>query len=366
MTTTEHAASGLPSPEQVAIYLSRTGWVVHTTYPKALVWGKESEMGSAEVLAPLTHTIDDYQARITELIRTLALTEGRAKDEVEFELLFPNLDVQHIRTKPLGPSGTTPLHDGYLALKGVRALFLAAATSATLPTPVAVLPSSRPQRARNFLNQVRLGPTGQGSFIFRVETSLIVPADQEDAIPPRQTLLGLYGALEGARLAADTVLESGQIAAFDEQIATGVSANLCEALILLSGQSNQGVDLDFTWSRFHPVSRATPTIAFHPPHVAILRRAMNYLRDQTRARPAEIRGVVVELRSKSPRTSGSVVVEGVLQVEGSEPARRRVTVQLDDQSYMRALDAHRNESPVAVTGIFQDSARTPWIVGRLR
>lgn len=176
VTATEHGArSGLPSPEQVATYLSRTAWVVRTTYPKALVWERDSELGRAEVLAPLTDAIDDYQARITEVVRALAQAEGRTTAEVEFEILFPNLDVQHIRTKPLGPSGTTPLNDGYLALKGVRALFLAAATSAALPVPVAVLPTSRPQRAKTFLDQVRLGPTGQGSFVFRVETSLVVP-----------------------------------------------------------------------------------------------------------------------------------------------------------------------------------------------
>lgn len=62
---------------------------------------------------------------------------------------------------PDGPSGSTPLHEGYPAAKGVHDLFLAAATSAVSSERPTVLPSQKPAQAKGFLDQVRAGPDPQ-------------------------------------------------------------------------------------------------------------------------------------------------------------------------------------------------------------
>jgi hypothetical protein len=212
----------------VVAYLRATGWRETGTYVRTVIWTRTVDSSDAEVLVPDSAGLRDYPARLAELVSTLTAVEQRPAAEVVQDLRSPTLDVQYIRMMPDGPSGSTPLHEGYLAIKGVHDLLLAAATSAVSSERPTVLPSQKPQSAKGFLDQVRLGQTTRGSYVLRVETPL-PPADIEPPVSSREVLLHLCQATSAAHDAAARS-SSGDSTPFIERVGDGVSANLCEAL----------------------------------------------------------------------------------------------------------------------------------------
>lgn len=357
MTDPTGAASiGVPTPGDVARYLNHTEWRPSDRVGQALVWNRELPSGQVQVLAPTSADLGDYEARINDVIRTLALVEGRNTNDVRHELLNPYLDVQLIRTRSSGPSGTIPLERGHRAVRGVRDLFLNAATGVYLGVSPAVLPSSRPAEARRFLEVARFGPTGAGSFIWRVETEIAAP-QEADRLNARSVLLALYRSSAAAYSAAEEYISSGDLVSFEERVPDGVSANLCDALGTI-GDSGVGFDLGFTWAWSLPVSEPTPDLAFESIHVEAVKEAAKHLRSLAPQVTATFRGRVIELLRRSQSAIGTVVVEGAfLDLANVANQMVRVTLHLSDDLYQRALEAHRSQSVVTVRGSVQVSPR---------
>ncbi|MGH3839600.1 MAG: hypothetical protein ACRDSF_28440, partial [Pseudonocardiaceae bacterium] len=188
-------------PAGIVAYLRASGWREAGSYGRAAIWTRPVDGAEAEVLVPVSGELRDYPTRLVELVSTLSTVEGRLVADVLQDLRSPMLDVQYIRMMPDGPSGSTPLHEGYLAIKGVHDLFLAAATSAVSSERPTVLPSQKPPQARGFLDQVRLGQTSRGSYVLRVETPL-PPPGVEPPVSSRGVLLHLYQATSAAHAAA--------------------------------------------------------------------------------------------------------------------------------------------------------------------
>ncbi len=163
--------AGVPASELASVdlagiiaYLRATGWREAGTYVRTVIWTRTVDGTEAEVLVPDSAELRDYATRLAELVSTLTAVEQRPAADVLHDLRSPTLDVQYIRMMPDGPSGSTPLHEGYLAIKGVRELLLAAATSAVSSERPTVLPSQKPPLAQGFLDQVRAWPDQPGQL----------------------------------------------------------------------------------------------------------------------------------------------------------------------------------------------------------
>lgn len=354
---TSGKSTGPPRPGDVARYLDHTDWQPGDRAGQALVWNRELPSGLVQVLVPTSADLGDYETRINDVIRTLALVEERTAEAIRHELLNPFTDIQLIRTRSSGPSGTISLERGHRAVQGVRDLFLSAATGAYLGVNPAVLPSSRPVEARRFLEVARFGPTGAGSFVWRVETEIGAPQDVSQ-LNPRTVLLALYRSSSAAYSAAEEYIDTGDLVSFEEHVPDGVTANLCDALVTI-GNSGAGFDLSFTWSWSLPVSEPTPDLAFRPIHIMAVKEAAKHLRSLDPQVTATFHGRVIELLRRSRSAIGTAVVEGVFSDFASVAGQRiRVALHLSDELYQRALEAHRSQAVVTVRGSVQVSPRS--------
>jgi hypothetical protein len=149
--------TGIPADAMVGIdpagiltYLRASGGREAGSYSQAAIWTQTVDGAEAEVLVPISAELRDYPIRLAELVSTLTTVEQRPTADVLQDLRSPTLDVQYIRMMPDGPSGSTPLHEGYLAIRGVHDLLLAAATSAVSAERPTVLPSQKPPQAKGF------------------------------------------------------------------------------------------------------------------------------------------------------------------------------------------------------------------------
>lgn len=348
------ATAGI-DPAGIVAYLRESGWRETGGYGRAAIWTRLVDGAEAEVLVPVSAQLRDYPARLAELVGTLATIERRPVSEILQDLRSPWLDVQYIRMLPDGPSGSTPLHEGYLAVKGVHDLFLAAATSAVSAERPTVLPSQKPPQARGFVDQVRLGQTSRGSYVLRVETPL--PREfVEQPVSSREVLLHLYQATSAAHDAATRSSRGGDSTPFVERVGEGVSANLCDALVDIGGQRQSSFDIRFAWAPASPVRLDTPVVRFDRPVIAALKAGAKFLRKLPVTETATVTGRVVDLHRSPMDRLGRVQVEGA--VEATDQRRDgRVTMRLAPQHYDLAVSAHGAGRPLRVVGELRHTGR---------
>lgn len=340
----------------IVAYLRSTGWRESGTYVRTVVWTRDVDGAEAEVLVPDSQELRGYASRVAELVNTVASVEGRTAADVLVDLHSPTVDVQYIRTMPDGPSGTTPLHEGYLAVKGVRDLFLVAATSATSEERPTVLPGRKPAAAQGFLDQVRLGIPSKGSYVLRIETPLPPPG----VVPPvssRDVLLHLYQATSAAHAAA---LESrdGNFTPFGDRVGDGVSANLCQALADIGGVRQSPFELRFAWAPAEPQELATPPVEFAKPTIAVLKGGAKYLRELPVTETVSVAGRVVDLHRSPMDRLGRVQIEGTILSGALQSAEKvTVTMRLTAEQYGLAVRAHGSQQRLLVVGQLRYTGR---------
>ncbi|MGQ0773709.1 MAG: hypothetical protein ACT4NY_04710 [Pseudonocardiales bacterium] len=351
------SASELASVDLAGVitYLRATGWRETGTYARTVIWTRTVADTEAEVLVPDSAELRDYPIRLAELTSALSTVEQRSAADVLQDLRSPMLDVQYIRMMPDGPSGSTPLREGYLAIKGVRDLFLAAATSAVSSERPTVLPSKKPPQAHGFLDQVRLGQTSRGSYVLRVETPL-PPPSVKPPVSSREVLLHLYQATSSAQDAAAARAGGSDFTAFAERVGDGVSANLCQAMVDIGGQRRSPFEMRFTWAPAWPVDLATPTVRFDRPLITALKDGAQYLRELPVIETAIVVGRVVDLHRTPTDKLGTVQVEGVVEA-GGQRHEDRVTMRLASREYDLALSAHGAKRPLRVVGQLRHTGR---------
>lgn len=362
----EHALSS-PSPRNVRLYLRSKGWERSTpARAKPDIWARGTAEGTYEVIAPSHRGAPDFSERIGELLRTLSIAEDRSELDILRDISTLSFDIQYIRILHDSPPGTAPIEDASDALAAAETLLAAAAT--TVENPRLVLPTRRSRRTAEFIEKVLAGPTTEGSYVMSIwvpvpprltqeEDSILFDATDEPF--ERTATKQLLRATSAVRAASGEVLESDAgLDAFIAREADGVSANLCEALVKLAGEHETGVEIRFAWALDRPIVHPDPLVRFEDDLIPIVKEAARELRSTLPEDDARIRGSIVRLHREERLGHGEVTIAGVVSDDPSERLRR-VNVDLSEEDYAKAIEAHQNFSDVEIVGsLLQRGTRT--------
>jgi hypothetical protein len=180
-----------------------------------------------------------------------------------------------------------------------------------------------------------------------------VPADEPYG---RRVSLSLLSALQTIQSA----LAKGKPEDILQGVREGVSANLCDALAIMTPSNPQAsLEASMSWSRSRPrvPQRSRDRVAFTQGQFAIIREAGRRLREGAEPRRERITGLVFRLQAEPPQLrepfAGRVIVRA--EVEGRSNRVRFVLPQAD---YARACDAHRDRRRITVTGVLQREAQS--------
>jgi hypothetical protein len=201
-----------------------------------------------QVIIPVDTTLSDYDEAVAEAVRKLADYERRPASEVLEHLLLPPADLLGFReVSPDAETGSLPLEHAVRLINGTRKLLLSAAHSALVP--LAYHPRLSRSEAEEFVNRCRLGQTDRGSFVVNVACPLdeqLTFSESEEPFGRRVTSL-LLDALDTLARAADEGVKDDLI---DPARRRGVSANLCESLLMLRPSGDRAsLSVSATWSR---------------------------------------------------------------------------------------------------------------------
>lgn len=361
---TDRAALVARSPLELTMYLRAQGWTRQSRSGTSAQWVKVVDGAEFEVLQPLESTLRDYPARVRDILQVLGVVEARSQLDILTDISNVSMDVHTVRTFPGGNvPGTIGLDDGVLAFDSLRNVVAAAAYSVKSDQARAVQPARKPAEVLKFLREVRFGPSFEGSFVLSVFTPVpprlasgqvsLFDDDPPQAMEPaepfeRQVSLKIYDAVRAAHHAANEALVGPTgLDAFTTAVSDGVSANLCEALAGLGGESGHPFELALRLAPSRPLrSRQLSPIRFRHDHLPVLAAAAQELREHIPEEGVLVVGNVVRLH-REETGSGEVTIAGVID---GEDRLRRFWIDLPPADYDRAVRAHQGMHSVSVRG----------------
>jgi hypothetical protein len=350
----------LPAIHDIHTYLRDTGWQQQSqTWNSASIW---SYPNGHEVLLPPHDNLADSELRVSEILATLAIVEGRSSDQIAVDINTPFDDVQLYRTFPGGMSdGLMSITAGLRELRSARDLISAAArVVAEGPRPVFL--GGTPGPVGELLQQIRLGPSYPEAHLFavRVPLNVRVPLPENHESPDqsldmplgRQVGRQLHAAVAAVHAVTSRVTED-DLAPFDQTVQAGGSANLCEALSGLAGgqQHQQPFEVTFRWGRGVPANIPADTIRFADGSGSIIRAAATRLRQINFSGISVATGLVESLHGQPSNVDYWLIkIRGGMTAQSGDETGRPVWLRLSPAAYDRAIAAHLANQRVRAHG----------------
>lgn len=349
-------------PVEAALYLRAKKWSrIDLQANRSSTWRLPAEDGDEfEVLLPMETDLRDYPLRIGDMLSVLAVAERRSAWDIYNDILLAACDVTRIRiADPESNDGTLPIEQHAQIAQKARDLMLAAACAATEQRPV--WSTKKPQRATEQIRKIRIGQTERGSYIVpvitRIDPELQLHGTNPDMEEPyeRTVTRMLATSLASLDRAAEQAAVTQDSAAFEQAVADGVNANLCEAIVGLWGsdEGQRTLEFTFSWSPARPPATPLPKhIRFTADQVPLIRQGGAFLRAKAPVEEFEFVGVVVELKREKSSPTGSATI---FQEKGKTP--RRLTIELNDSDYKNAVAAHEERQLVRAVGRLESEGR---------
>ncbi len=333
------------SPTALSVYARAAGWRRQEPYRihSDIYIGD----GLPEIILPRTERLGDYASVVAGLIEMFAQVVEQDELSVYGSLVTADRDVVRVRAGE-SEDGSVTLDGGVDLVTGARDMVLAAACS--LGESKAVYRAGANRAAVDLLAGVRLGQTDRGSFVVNLLTPVVPPLhvlfpDTAYQDPPieRRLTLRLMEDLAAARQGAERSA-AGDESAFRGVVESGVSANLCEALVRIITAFST-VDVSVSWARTLPVTALRPPVRFGKTDAPLLREAARSLRERAPRPDVELFGYVRLLTRAEGEEDGTIRLNALV-----DRKQQSVTALLERQDYERAVQAHGDRAVVVLSG----------------
>lgn len=352
----------VPGLSKLQTMLIRAGWErVQRVAGAFEIWGfrtSEARLGGGTVVVPLDPTKEDYSTLYERAEGDLR----RYLDPSSYLRLEALLNLEQQRdlvsTAYKRSAATTPGTIPWLAGESMHASIagmLAASAKSTVDAR-AQFGRSNSYVANDFLENTILAPSGVGSYVVTALTPIHQPIF---TAPPSAVVVGqkvrerhsveaiavvrtLDTALTEVKSALGLREVRDSVAAMTSAVRRGVSYELVTALAGFIA----GTDAAIVIPRHVWLADATAhEHVFEPPDVPVLHEAARVLAATAEPTYATLTGLVTLMKHEPESDDRAVHL-----FTTSRGPVRRVRLRLDEDTYLKALEAHRSDALVRVTG----------------
>lgn len=347
-------------PLDLIAYLRSNQWQEAQKLENGAFWVK----GDQEILLPLDATLKDFPNRMADALGVLEEVEKRSQFEIFEDLVITNADVIRPRLIGVNGDGSISLEQGTAIHQEARNLMLAAACSTIEKR--SLFAKRKPEQAMNYLNHARFGMPQRGSYILTIISPVSPKIAGKDLFGneleteepfERKTVKTLAKALYAAEQACREVATSGDIEPMKKAVASGVSANLCEAIIgLYRASGDKGIQFSFSWTpmRGIPADVVSQT-SISSDAIPFLEETARVFRETEAVDDSEALGTVFKLEHQDGE-QGKVTIVG--SVDGIP---RRVTMELSGADHQNAIRSYKEQIPLVCIGTLAREGRS-WIL----
>lgn len=344
------------SPRDIITYLKSENWVNIDEFGRhAFIFEKCSE----ELLVPKSK-LRDYAIRISELLNTLEKIENRSQIDIFKDISYSGFDVFRIRnTSDEVVSGSLPLDIGFEFSKGASELILSAAQSSS--SKKAYFAGRKCAEVEEYMRQVRMGQTEQGSFVFtflapippRMQGEQIsyLPVDDPFSRKVTKTLVRGVASLNNA---ASEYQTNESFESFLRAVENGASANMCDAISKIASNSSGDVEINVSWARTRDLlEEIDNSIKVSRNDISIIEEASHIYKIKEPEKEASILGVIVKCHKEPDSDCGNVTI---LDIGSGVP--RRISMELEGDYYQEAVEAHKEGYNISCTGTIAKKGQT--------
>lgn len=346
-------------PSAAESYLRLYGWEYDDNFREIESYWQTSD-GKQHTTLPLRPEARDFSLRMSEFVDTVALVEQRSAMDVISDLQTANMDVVSFRVNTGSEhDGAIPLKNGVQLFESARDALISAARATVESRPL--FQGGAPGEVSRYLEKVKVGQTEHGSYIVNLLSPVATLTQntqrEGQAFPdteydrevnfPRSVTRMLRKALRSTQEAAEESAHDPEYRAFVNAIHSGVSANLCEALLRIhESGGDRGIQVNLRWAyTLPPDDQQEETFDFDSEYIPVLRGAAEVLRATDPHEDYLLLGDVTELRRDALLQTGQIVVKAKV-----DDAVRKVQVDLESQDYDEAVMAHKEGVPIRVKG----------------
>ena len=343
-----------PLPEDIASWLISHDWQRASLRPqRPTLW----VLGDRELLQPTIREAKDYQLRLSQMFRSLALWADRSVEALTEEMIHEGSDVSEWRANGLHDQDySVPLEDGLTLVQSVRNAFVAAANASIQRR--GYFGHSTLKAARDHARAVRMGQTRRGSYIVPIISRIPGVAaqaeeqqgrlDVEVSTQPfeRRVMAQLADALQAMHELAVQADHEPSPRELNQRIRDGVSHELCTAVdSMLSTRSFGDVDVTFSWARRASRHPDIQRVDFPKEAAPIIANMAEKLRGSDVIAEQVLSGYVWITKHTAGEREGSIKVHAQI---GNKP--RTISVPLSRDQVHEAQVAAAEERPVFIRG----------------
>ncbi|HEX5244271.1 MAG TPA: hypothetical protein VFW23_13495 [Tepidisphaeraceae bacterium] len=340
-------------PRDAQGYLRFHGWRQFRTSGRLMIFNRPEPDSLDQVLSPVDAARPDFADRMADVVEKLSAFEARSPAAVVTDLLNFDADVLRYRVASRrAEQGTLPLVQAIDLLGGAKQSLLAAAHS----TLVRVKHHPKLSRAEaiQLVDACQLNQTEQRSFVVAISCPMrAVDPDEAGLLPGRAPFARRATALLTRALAAlDHAIEEDRANSIVDQEQPIVSANLCNALLKMRPQQDDGI-LEFipSWAASTPLDadeRLPASVAFSADEFTAVEDVYRQLRPAEGPQDKPWIAFVEELRGTQGEdgTREGEVVFTLFDDEELVRARANLT----REQYQIAYQAHNPTRPLLVAG----------------
>ncbi|MGQ4382301.1 hypothetical protein [Streptomyces sp. SAS_270] len=359
------------SDSELARLLEKNGWERFggqaNVYSRWRPMGDESARG---ILLPQNEELADYSDLFAQAVaQAWNLGSVRLRALLERAMTTQALgDEMKFHKEARTYEGTIPWLAGEDLHAAARKSMAVAAKSRK--SRLAYFGNSNAHLARSFLESVLMGQTEVGSYVV---TAYVPPAEiftekklrPGDTLPTTGTHTGrditrsLVDVLQITREVVDHYAETGSNAGFIDNVDRGFCFEITQAvrdLVRNSDGAEVGIEMNVAADLFQDSRIETYSLEFSPADYPVLETAGNVLAATSRPQRVTVLGAVTLLDRPQFGRPGLIRVD---VLSGSTAKKMRVRLKAED--YDLAMDAHRNNMAIKVTGRQEIEGRYYWL-----
>ncbi|MFI6437282.1 hypothetical protein [Streptomyces sp. NPDC050759] len=359
------------SDSQLALILERSGWEKFggqgSLYSR---WRPSGERGVSGLLLPQDSRVADYAELLAQAVaQAWKLGDDRVRSLLEKAVVTSTLgDEIRFQKEAQTHHGTIQWLAGEDLYSAARKSMVVAAKSRK--SKLAYFGNSNSHLARSFLDSVLMGQTEVGSYVV---TAYAPPGEvfTEKKLKPgdtrpltgthtgRDITRGLVHVLETTREVVDHFADTGSTSGFIESVDRGFCYEITHAVRDLVRDSSGGevrIEMTVAADLFEEVHTESHSLEFSPADYPILERAGNVLAATSRPQRVTVLGSVTLLERPNPGRPGLIRLDVL-----AGTSARKMRVRLNAEDYDLAMDAHRDNMALKITGRQEIEGRYYWL-----
>jgi len=342
-------------------YLLLKGWEQDYNFKnKKLMVFSHSQLNQ-KIAIPANERFEDFYIVLSKVLRTLSLFENRDIIFIIKEIITVYFDRFEFRIiTDRARNGKLPLDYASECIRGLKDLVLYATCAEMDKKPVC--PRANKQ-ALEKLGDFNFAQTEKGSFIINIDVRVLDENSEQltldSCLPPSPFQHKIVKRINTAIQQVDDIVEKKEqlSRAAETAYETGITANMCDALLCLKPAIGS-IQIDTTIRYAAALTKNLEEnnhVVITPQHFYTMDELSKIYRDKILYEDVILRGMVIML---SKHDKEDIVEKTIKLMTVFNEQYRVIMMDLSDDDYRRACDAHRDEKEVEVAGELDMSKRT--------